>query len=156
MRNLCVNLLMIAAMAGGAANAQYRTMELKPIQKHGWRYYYDFRKVSTPEALQIPLIAMEDEQILKAYNAFTGLQVVSGLVMLAPVLYVLYQAGGTYYSLDAFWSITIGSFATSMVLQVWSHNRMKLAVERYNMLLLPYPEGRASSGTGGLTLRFHL
>jgi hypothetical protein len=155
MRKLWVNLL-IAGLYSTIASAQYKTIELKPIQKHGWQYYYDFRKVSTPEALQIPLLAMEDERIIKYYNTFSGLQLVSGLVFLVPVIYVLYQAGNTYYSSESFWTITIAAVVTSATLQIWSHNRMKLAVERYNMLLLPHPTGRAPSAGGGLRLDLRL
>ena len=156
MRNLCVNLLMILVMCSGAATAQYKTMQLKPIQKHGWQYHYDFRRVSTPEALQIPLLAMEDEQITKYYNTFSGLQLVSGLVMFVPVLYIVYGATNGYYTPEAFWGITLTSFATSLVLQIWSHNRMKLAVERYNLLLLPHPTGKGPIGNGALTLHWRI
>jgi hypothetical protein len=156
MRNLYVNLLIILVMFPCVATAQYKTMELKPIQKHGWQYHYDFKKVSTPEALQIPLLAMEDERIAKYYNTFSGLQLVSGLVMFVPVLYIVYGASNSYYTPEAFWGITITSLAASLVLQIWSHNRMKLAIERYNLLLLPHPTGKGPIGNGVLTLHFRL
>jgi hypothetical protein len=156
MCKLCVNLLTIVLMTTGVVTAQYRTFELKPIQKQGWRYYYDFKKLSTPEALQIPLLAMEDDQIRRYYNTFAGLQTASSVVFLAPLLYVVSQANATSYSPDTFWALTIGSFAASLALQIWSHNRMKLAVERYNLLLLPHPTGREPVGNGGLRLTFRL
>jgi len=159
MRNLWVNLLMITVMTTGTVTAQhatYKTIELRPIQKQGWRYYYDFKKVTTAEALQIPLIAMEDEQIQKYYNSYVGLQTAAGLVLVVPVLYILYGASNQYYSPDSFWTITITSFAASLALQIWSHNRMKLAIERYNTLLLPPPSGSVAIPNGGLRLSFRL
>jgi hypothetical protein len=141
-RNLEVKVLILVALCITQAHAQYKTMELKPIQKHGWNYYYDFKKVSTADALQIPLQAMNDASINKYYKTFNGLQLGSSLVFLAPLLYILYNVQNNTYDAPMFWGLTVGAIGVSLAMEIWSHNRMKLAIERYNTLLLPHPSGR--------------
>lgn len=137
------------------ANAQLRTIELKPIQKQGWQYFYDFKRVSTPEALQIPLQGMEDDQINKHYKAFETLQFASDLVSLAPLCY-FFVVLNSQPDFNQFWYVVGGSVAVSLGLHVWSHRRMRLAIDRYNELLLPHPSGRNRSQSVGLTFAVKL
>jgi hypothetical protein len=140
-RNLTLKVITLLALLN-SANAQFKTIELKPIQKHGLNYYYDFKKVTSPYALQIPLLAMEDDKINRYYNTFNGLQLVGGLVFAVPVLYAVYNITSNIYDPQTFWTMTVGALGVSMAMEIWSHNRMKLAIERYNLLLLPHPSGR--------------
>ncbi|MDZ4715714.1 MAG: hypothetical protein SH819_09615 [Cytophagales bacterium] len=42
---------------------RYKTIELKPITKQGWSYFYDMKKIGSPTTLQFPLMAIQDEQV---------------------------------------------------------------------------------------------
>ena len=156
MRNLWVKLMTVFMIVSFSTTAQYKVLDLKPIQKQGLRYYYDFKKVSTPLALQIPLMALEDEQIAKNFRTFENLQLASDIVFVAPAVWILLALGGADISTESFWAVTLGAAATVLVLQIWSHNRMKLAIERYNMLLLPHPTGQLPIKNGALTLAWRL
>jgi hypothetical protein len=156
MRKINLKLITVLVLLSVPGFAQFKTLELKPIQKHGWNYYYDFRKVSTADALQIPLLAMEDERINKYFNTYSSLQLVSGLVFAIPVLYAVYNITSSVYDEDTFWVLTAGAIGVSLAVEIWSHNRMKLAIDRYNMLLLPHPSGRRPAASPALSIGFSI
>jgi hypothetical protein len=155
-RKINLKLITLLALLNVPALAQYKTLELKPIQRQGWKYYYDFKKVSSADALQIPFVAMEDERINKYYNTYSNLQLVSGLVFVIPVLYVVYNITSNVYDADTFWALTAGAVGVSLAMEIWSHNRIKLAVDRYNLLLLPHPSGKGPPASPSLSVGFRL
>jgi hypothetical protein len=155
-RKINLKLITILVLLNVPALAQYKTLELKPIQRQGWKYYYDFRKVSSADALQIPLVAMEDERINKYYNTYSSLQLVSGLVFAIPVLYAVYNITSNVYDPDTFWRLTLGAVGVSLAMEIWSHNRIKLAIDRYNSLLLTHPSGKGPAASPALSVGFRL
>ena len=65
---------------------KYKTIELKPITKQGWNYFYDLKKVKSPYTLQFPLMGVEDEEIDRLYKGFQTLNTLSTITTLIPLI----------------------------------------------------------------------
>lgn len=85
---------------------RYKTVELKPIAKQGWQYYYDLKKVGTPLALEVPLLALNDEEVNKNWGTSKAFRSASALVSIAPLIYLVTIASNqTYGDPTTFWII---------------------------------------------------
>lgn len=118
-----------------------KTVELKPIQKQDWRYFYDSRKVKSPYALQIPLEALGDEEINRRYKNFYTLQILTTALAYAPLIYLLTTPVNSQADLETF-LIMIGiTIVVDLALDAVGHHQLKKAIDRYNILILPKKVG---------------
>lgn len=115
---------------------RYKTVELKPITKQGWKYYYDLKKVSSPVALEVPLMALNDEEIMKSMKASKSLRSFSALISIAPFIYLFtVPSSNGYTDPTVFWIILGGTIATQVGLTALSHLKLEKAIDRYNTLI---------------------
>jgi hypothetical protein len=114
---------------------RYKTVELKPITKQGWKYYYDLKQVSSPIALEVPLMALNDEEIVRNLKASKSLRSVSGLIIIAPLIYLVTISSNGYADPTTFWIILGGTFAAQLGLTALSHVKLGMAIDRYNTLI---------------------
>ncbi len=115
---------------------RYKTVELKPIAKQGWKYYYDLKRVSSPIALEVPLMALNDEEIIKDVRASKTLRSVSALIAIAPLIYLITLTNNYGYTdPTVFWIILGGTFVTQLGLTALSHLKLEKAIDRYNTLI---------------------
>jgi hypothetical protein len=137
-----------------SANAQrLKTVELKPIYKEGFRYYYDMKRVRTPYALQVPLLSLNDEEVERRYKNFNRFKNIGNYVPLIPFIYMtsVMNTPGTIYNRDTFLLIFLGTFGLDISLDILAHGQLKKGIGRYNELIVV-----PSSGTPGLALRYRI
>lgn len=114
------------------STAQIPTIELKSIQKQGWRYYYDFKPVENPYALQIPIAALDDAEVSRDFNSYKTLNKIGNLAWIAPGIVLL---NGDLPP-ERFPLIIVGTAAANLFFGILAHRKMKRAINRYNLLIL--------------------
>lgn len=119
-----------------ASAQQYRTVELKPIQIQGWKYYYDFKRVNSPFSLEIPLEAIEDDEINNRIRKFKNLQSVRGLGYLGSLVYLASTNANTRSTANTFLGIFAAGIVLDLSFNLLSHRQMKRAVDKYNLAIL--------------------
>lgn len=142
----------ILALACSSLCAQrLKTVELKPIYKQGFRYYYDMNRVRTPFALQVPLLSLNDEEIDRRYKNFTLLSDAGSIIAFAPLIYIISgtYSSGTGFNPDTFLWLILAAFGLDITLDLFAHNQLRKGIDRYNELIVV-----PSSGTPGLALRY--
>lgn len=128
--------LFVLLIPAGVLAQRYKTVELKPITKQGWRYYYDLKKVKSHLALEIPLMSLNDEEITKYVQASKAYQSAAIAVAFIPVVYIFTIPGNSgYVNPTTFWIIMGGSLATQIGLNAIGHNKLGKAIDRYNTLI---------------------
>lgn len=120
---------------------KYKTIELKPIAKQGWNYFYDLKKVKSPYTLQFPLMAVEDQEVDKFYKSFQTIMVVSRATTVIPLIYILSQPASNI-SQETFWFIWGGSIVAAILFEVGAHSQLGRAVDRYNLVIYQ-PSGQS-------------
>ena len=122
---------------GAKASAQRtKSVELKPIVKQGWKYYYDGRRVKTPYALQIPLEALEDREINERLRKFKKYQVLQSVTFLPALIYLFTYDHRGYRSRNGFVNTYLllagGGLAGSIAFNALAHHQMSKAIDIYN------------------------
>jgi len=114
---------------------RYKTIELKPITKQGWQYYYDFKRVSSPVALEVPLMALNDEEINRHFRAAKTLRAISSAISLYPLIYLFTIPSSGYVDPTTFWIILGGTIVTQIGFEAFRHIKLGKAIDRYNSLI---------------------
>lgn len=135
-------LIGLALVTGAAMSQTYKTVELKPITQQGWKYFYDLKKVSSPSALEVPLIAVNDEEVTRHLKGFRTYQTIESVVVIIPLVYVLSLPRNQYVDPNTFWWVFGGTLAVQLGLEAISHVRLGKAIDKYNMIILK-PSGRS-------------
>lgn len=136
-------LLIGFTLGAGTAIAQtYKTVELKPITQQGWKYFYDLKKVSSPIALEVPLLAVNDDEVNRHLKGARTYRTIESIVIIVPLVYVLSLPRNTYVDPNTFWWIFGGTLAAQLGLEALSHMQMGKAIDKYNMIILR-PSGRS-------------
>lgn len=121
---------------------QYRTVELKPITQQGWRYYYDLKKVTSPVALEVPLLAVNDDEVNRYLKGYKNWTAAAGFVTIVPLIYFLSLPKSGYVDQETFWWVFGGTIAAQLGMTAVSHVKLGKSIDRYNMLILQ-PSGRS-------------
>lgn len=137
----------ILLLPGMVMAQRYKTVELKPIAKQGWRYYYDLKRVASPIALEIPLLALDDEEVIRYYRASKTLRGAAAAVSFIPLIYIITIPASGYLDPTTFWIIFGGTLATQLGLEALGHIKLGKAIDRYNTLIF-----QPSSSSLGLQL----
>ncbi len=136
-------LLCLFLVTGLTAVAQrYKTIELKPITQEGWKYYYDLKKVSGPAALEVPLLAVNDQEVTRYLKSYRTWRAAGSFITLVPLIYVLSLPRNQYVDPNTFWWIFGGTLAAQLGLEAIAHVKLGKAVDKYNMIILQ-PSGRS-------------
>jgi hypothetical protein len=141
--------LFLLTLSFSAAGQKYKTIELKPITQEGWSYYYDLKKVSSPAALEVPLIAVSDNEVNRYLKAYKNWNSAAGFITLVPLIYILSVPQNGYVDEQTFWWVFGGTIAAQLGLTAISHIKLGKSIDRYNMLILQ-PTGR----TMGLSVTY--
>ena len=128
--------LFLLLLSLSARGQQYRTIELKPITQEGWKYYYDLKRVTSPVALEVPLLAVNDEEVTRYLKAYKGWNIASNLVTLVPLVYLLSLPKNGYIDQETFWWIFGSTVAAQLGMSAISHIKLGKSIDRYNMLIL--------------------
>jgi len=120
-----------------------KSIQLKPIYKQGWKYYYDGRKIRTPDALQIPLEAIDDKEINRRYKNYKRLQKFGVLAYLPSLLYLIANShdivGGHYRHSTSgeaqrtYLFLVAGGVVGNLTFNALSHHQMAKAIDIYNL-----------------------
>jgi len=133
----------------------YKTMELKPIQVQGWKYFYDFKRVNSPYALVIPMQSLEDEEINRRLNSYNTLQTLRGLGYLASVLYLISGASSSQSADETFLILFGAAIVADLSFTIIAHHQMRLAIDKYNLSIIsPQARTKAVYPQSSLGLRF--
>lgn len=127
---ICVLMIPISVYA-----QRYKTIELKPITKQGWRYFYDFKKVNAPIALEIPLMALNDDEVTTYYRTSKAFRTAAGVMSVVPIIYLFTLPNTGYVDPTMFWIILGGTLATQLGLEALGHVKLGKAIDRYNVLI---------------------
>lgn len=113
-----------------------KSIQLKPIFKSGRKYFYDSKKMVTPYSLEIPLLALNNEEINRNYRQFKTLQSLRGLAYL-PGLVWLFAANpnSTNYDEGLFY-LLMGGLVVDIGINAISHQKMKQAIDLYNIAIM--------------------
>jgi hypothetical protein len=145
--------VLIAALlaASFSAPAQFRkTVELKPIAKQGFQYFYDLKRMRTPYALQMPLLAVEDERVRAHYRSFEVLDIAGDFLEFIPFIYLISDLNpGGSVGFQTFFLLWLGSIGANLVLDLFAHRQLRKGIDRYNQLIVV-----PSSHLPGLSLQF--
>ncbi len=128
--------LFLLLLSLSARGQQYRTIELKPIAQEGWKYYYDLKRVSSPVALEVPLLAVNDDEVNRYLKAYKNWSAAAGLVTIIPIVYVLSIPRTGYVDQETFWWVFGGTLAAQLGITAISHIKLGKSIDRYNMLIL--------------------
>lgn len=130
----------IAFLLGATKVSAQRTksVELKPIVKQGWRYFYDGRKVRSAYALQIPLEALDNKEINERIRKFKKFQALRSVAFLPAFIYLFsYDHPRGYRGRNGFANtyllLTAGGLAGSVAFNALAHHQMSRAIDIYNL-----------------------
>lgn len=136
--------LALFVVASSQAFAQLtKSVELKPIYKQGSKYYYDLKKLKNGYALQVPLLALEDDEINKRFRNFTVVRKIGRYSYLMPLIYLITisssngqnQAQVSRGEIDAFNALFWGAVAANITCNIISNYQLGRGVSRYNILI---------------------
>lgn len=128
---------LLLCLAAAECRAQFtKTIELKPIQAQGWKYYYDFKRVKSPYALQIPLQALDDQEINLRYRRFSNYQDIRGIAYFVPVIFLFTEEAASQSGANTFLALFAGAIAIDLTFTIISHHELRKAVGRYNEKIL--------------------
>lgn len=128
--------LFLLLLSLSAYGQRYRTVELKPITQQGWKYYYDLKRVSSPVALEVPLLAVNDNEVTRYLKAYKGWNAASNFVTLVPLVYLLSIPRNGYINQETFWWVFGGTVAAQLGMSAISHFKLGKSIDRYNVLIL--------------------
>lgn len=141
-RSLLLLVLLVFTTSRVLAQQTYKTVELKPITQQGWRYFYDLKKVTSPVALEVPLLAVNDDEVNRYLKASKNWNSASAFVTLIPIIYILSLPRNSYVDPNTFWWVFGGTAAVQLGMTAISHVKLGKSIDRYNMLILQ-PSGRS-------------
>lgn len=146
---ICIGILVLISSA--LYGQRLKSVELKPIYKQGFRYYYDTKRVRTPHALQVPLLSLNDMEVDRRYKNFTLLSDGGSILAIAPLIYVISgtYSSGTGFNPNTFLLLILAAFGLDITLDIFAHHQLKKGIDRYNELIVV-----PSSSTPGLSLRY--
>ena len=121
---------------------KYRSVELKPITKQGWKYFYDLKPVTSPVALEVPLLALQDDEINRYFKASKTWATVGAVITIVPFVYLISLPRNSYIDQSTFWWVFGGTIAAQLGCEVVKHAKLEKAIDRYNYLILQ-PSGRS-------------
>ncbi|MCW5911399.1 MAG: hypothetical protein KIT62_10010 [Cyclobacteriaceae bacterium] len=142
---------LILFMVVGSLNLfgqQYKTVELKPIAKQGWRYYYDFKRLGGPIALEVPLIAINDEETFRLYKTSKTIRAVGQALGFIPLFYIISIPENGFINPSTFWILVGSSLAAQLGMETLGHFKLGKAIDRYNLLIF-----QPSSNSLGLQIK---
>jgi len=123
-------------------HAQFtKEIPLKPIYKHGWKYFYGDQRMNSVYALQIPLESLNDKEINERFKRFKRLQVFRVFAYIPSIVYLLTNAhfgGHRGYSTrgvdsETFLLFWLGGLAADISFNAASHHQMAKAIDIYNV-----------------------
>ncbi len=119
----------------GVTSAQFtKSIQLKPIYKHGWRYFYDTKKVNSAYSLQIPLEGIQNKDVDRYFKSFKTLQTLRGIVYIPALMYLFTNnIGSSKQNYDTYWYLTLAGIAGDVTFNIISQNRMSKAIDIYNV-----------------------
>lgn len=147
-------LLYTLVYTAGQAQPVMKQVQLKPIHYEGGRYYYDgVRLMGGTYGVQVPLMAVEDDEVNRRFKKYRTLHTISNLVNLVPLAYLYFlsnnQAGSRQITQQEFWLVFGGTIVTSIAGESIARHQLNLAIDRYNVLIL-----KPSSRSLGLSLEY--
>lgn len=141
-KTLVVIFLLVLTSSQTAFSQKYRTVELKPITQQGWSYFYDMNKVSSPLALEVPLLAVKDNEVNRYLRASKNWRTAESFVTLIPLIYILSLPRNQYVDPNTFWWIFGGTLAVQLGMEAITHFKLGKAIDKYNMIILQ-PSGHS-------------
>jgi hypothetical protein len=150
-KNLLLVLLLVMVSTSGYAQ-RTKTIELKPIYKQGFTYYYDMNRVKSPYALQVPLLSLEDEEITRRFRNFDRLGLIGDLGLIIPFLAIIPatspNSASSINSESVLW-LFLAAIGIDLTFDLFAHVQLKKGIDRYNQLIVV-----PSSAAPGLSLRY--
>lgn len=134
--------LFLAGTSIPSTAQKYKTVELKPITQQGWKYFYDLNKVSSPHALEVPLLSVKDPEVTRYLKASQNWQLAESFVTIIPLVYILSLPRNQYVDQNTFWWIMGGTIAVQIGMEAISHFKLGKAIDKYNLIILQ-PSGRS-------------
>jgi len=136
------------------AQPMMKQVQLKPIHYEGGRYYYDgVRLMGGSFGVQVPLMAVEDDEVNRRFKRYRTIHTISNLVNLVPLAYLYYlsnnQSGSRSVTQQEFWFLFGGTLVAGIAGESIARHQLNLGIDRYNMLIL-----RPSSRSLGLSLEY--
>jgi len=145
--------LLLIGLSLTAMGQQYKTIELKPITKQGWKYFYDLKKVSGPAALEVPLLAINDQEVNRYLNGYKAWHSAGTFLIFIPAIYVLAAPHNQSLDYTTFWWVLGGAVVAQMGLEAVAHVKLGKAVDKYNMVIIR-PEGSLYGPGASITVKF--
>jgi len=135
--------LFLIVLSFSVSGQQYKTVELKPITQEGWKYFYDLKRVSSPAALEVPLIAVNDDEVNRYLKGSKNWNSAASIVTLIPLIYFLTLPNNSNVDSSTFWWVIGGTAAVQVGMTAISHIKLGKSIDRYNMLILQ-PSGHSA------------
>jgi len=145
--------LFLVCLSLTAMGQQYKTIELKPITKQGWKYFYDLKKVSSPAALEVPLLAVNDQEVERYLKGYKSWHAAGNFILLVPLIYVLSLPRNHYIDPNTSWIIFGSTIAAQIGLEAIANVKLGKSVDKYNVIIMR-PEGSLNGVGASVTLRF--
>lgn len=145
--------LLLVGLAWSAKGQQYRTIELKPITQQGWRYFYDMKKVMDPVALEVPLLAVNDQEVNRYLSGYRTWNAVGKYLLLVPTIYLISLPRNNYVDSSTFWWVFGGTLAAQIGLEAIAHVKLGKAVDKYNVVIMR-PEASLYGPGASITIKF--
>lgn len=120
-----------------------KSLELKPIYRQGSKYFYGDKKVRNGYALQVPLLALEDDEINQRFKNFTTIRKIGRYSYLVPLIYLITisssnRQGQTQINrskIDTWSAVFWGAVATNIGCNIVSNVQLGKGIDRYNTLI---------------------
>ena len=119
----------------GEVSAQFNTksIQLKPIGKSGWKYFYGTKRVNNAFSLQIPLEGINHPEVNRYFKNFKTLQKVRGLVYIPALVFLLTLNNPTQQDAETFLYLFYGGIAVDLTCNIISQNQIGKAIDIYNI-----------------------
>ena len=119
----------------GEVSAQFTTksIQLKPIGKSGWKYFYGTKKVNNAFSLQIPLEGINHPEVNRYFKNFKVMQNLRALAYIPSFIFLFTMSNGTQQDAVTFSYLFLGGVAVDITGNIISQNQIGKAIDIYNI-----------------------
>lgn len=125
--------LLICFFSEVSAQFNTKSIQLKPIGKSGWKYFYGTKKVNNAFSLQIPLEGINHPEVNRYFKNFKALQKLRGFAYIPSLVYLLSLHNPTQQEAKTFVYLFYGGMAVDLTCQIISQNQIGKAIDIYNI-----------------------
>ena len=112
---------------------------LQPIHFERGRFYYGLEPVQNASSIEIPLLVLDDIEIVQKLKRFRTYSVIARFITLTPMIYLLSTDQKSFitpqYRNEVIY-VSVGSLLAHVAIQVLARLQIRKGIDRYNELIV--------------------